>query len=435
MLRCATWTAHSLQGEPDARSSSNRHCADRLEWLTTETVIPAERTRSYMAAAEIINIDVADLPLNISIAQEQALIVFWWRDYPVGQWWDRGATGRVIEIRPLVDRGVNPEAVRIAQAASKCAGAVSVLGIPTHASLVICTRNRPQELARCLASLADQTAVPLEVIVVDNASTDERTREVTISARATYVREDRPGLDFARNAGVSAASGEIVVFTDDDVRLHPRCFERMVGAFDSPNIQAVTGLILPAELETEAQIFFETYWGFGRGFHRKDFDQAFFKSDRFHGCPTWEIGAGASMAFRRKVFDQAGLFDQRLDVGQAGCSGDSEYWHRLLSHGGKCRYEPSAVAFHFHRRDISGLSNQIFSYMRGHAAALMVTVRRNRKLGKSSQGVLVDAVVVRAANCARARARLVRPRSVYWPGNRRVRLGFRFLPQAAAPEA
>ena len=275
MLRCATWTAHSLQGEPDARSSSNRHCADRLEWLTTETVIPAERTRSYMAAAEIINIDVADLPLNISIAQEQALIVFWWRDYPVGQWWDRGATGRVIEIRPLVDRGVNPEAVRIAQAASKCAGAVSVLGIPTHASLVICTRNRPQELARCLASLADQTAVPLEVIVVDNASTDERTREVTISARATYVREDRPGLDFARNAGVSAASGEIVVFTDDDVRLHPRCFERMVGAFDSPNIQAVTGLILPAELETEAQIFFETYWGFGRGFHRKDFDQAF----------------------------------------------------------------------------------------------------------------------------------------------------------------
>ena len=148
--RCATWTAHSLQGEPDARSSSNRHCADRLECLTTATVIAAERTRSHMAAAEIINVDVADPPLSLSIAEEEALIVFWWRDYPVGQEWDRGARGRVIEVKPLVDRSVDPEVVRIAREASKTKDANSASSIRTTASLVICTRNRPQELARCL---------------------------------------------------------------------------------------------------------------------------------------------------------------------------------------------------------------------------------------------------------------------------------------------
>jgi len=341
-----------------------------------------------MAAVEIINVDVADPPLNLSIAEEQALIVFWWRDYPVGQEWIRGAKRRLIEVKPLVDRIVDSEVVRIAKAATEHAAAAWDMRIPTTASLVICTRDRPQELARCLKSLADQTALPTEVIVVDNASTDARSREITVAAGATYVREDRPGLDFARNAGVSAATGEIVLFTDDDVLLHPRWLQRMVEAFDSPDIEVVTGLVLPAELETEAQTIFETYWGFGRGFRRKDFDHVFFKSDRFHGCPTWEIGAGASMAFRRKVFDRAGLFDQRLDVGQAGCSGDSEYWHRVLSHGGKCRYEPSAVAFHFHRRDMSQLSNQIFYYMRGHAAALMVQFERSGNWGNLRRALL-----------------------------------------------
>jgi GT2 family glycosyltransferase len=92
--------------------------------------------------------------------------------------------------------------------------------------------------------------------------------------------------------------------------------------------------------------------------------------------PAWNIGAGASMAFRREVFSQVGLFDERLDVGRAGCSGDSEFWYRLLARGHGCRYEPRAVAFHFHRRTIEGLASQVFLYMRGHAAALMIQHER-----------------------------------------------------------
>ncbi|WP_249144775.1 glycosyltransferase family 2 protein [Bradyrhizobium lablabi] len=240
------------------------------------------------------------------------------------------------------------------------------------ASVVICTRDRPDELAACLASLPRQSCRPREIVVVDNASRDRRTRDVALAAGVTYIREDRPGLDVARNAGVLRATGDIVAFTDDDVLLHPHWLERLVAAFDRPQIAAVTGLVLPAELATEAQRHFETYWGFGRGYREQDFD-----SSCFNGAfPAWEIGAGASMAFRRDVFEKVGLFDDRLDVGQAGCSGDSEYWYRLLASGHECRYVPSSVAFHSHRRTVEGLASQIYYYMRGHVAALLVQYER-----------------------------------------------------------
>jgi GT2 family glycosyltransferase len=244
------------------------------------------------------------------------------------------------------------------------------------ASVVICTRDRPDELTACLASLPRQSCRPREIIVVDNASRDRRTRDVALAAGVVYIREERPGLDIARNTGVLRATSDIVAFTDDDVLLHPRWLERLVAAFDQPKVAAVTGLVLPAELATEAQRHFETYWGFGKGYREQDFDSSCFNSHRGDVFPAWDIGAGASMAFRRDVFEKVGLFDERLDVGQAGCSGDSEYWYRLLANGYNCRYAPSSVAFHSHRRTMEGLASQIYYYMRGHVAALLVQYER-----------------------------------------------------------
>ncbi|HEX4637312.1 MAG TPA: glycosyltransferase [Rhizomicrobium sp.] len=252
---------------------------------------------------------------------------------------------------------------------------------PSTVSLVICTRDRPRELARCLASLPQQARQPDEIIVVDNASRTRETERICRESRVHYVREDRAGLDIARNTGARASMSEIVAYTDDDVVLHPWWLDRLVRAFDEPQIWAVTGLVLPAELATPAQWHFERYWGFGRGFRRIDFGPAFLEAHRDYGCPTWLIGAGASMAFRRSVFAQVGFFDERLDVGAAGCSGDSEFWHRLLCAGGTCRYEPTVVAFHYHRRDWAGLRKQIRAYMRGHSAALLVQYERSGRKG------------------------------------------------------
>ena len=333
----------------------------------------------HVAAPSIAirHIDIARELSEEPVIGRDEFVVLWHCDWPVAQFLGRDTPGPAARLRDRVPPDVHARAA---------AGvALERAGRPTDGrkvSVVICTRDRAEELSRCLASLPRQSRVPDQVVVVDNASRDDgRTRVVALAAGADYVLEDRPGLDIARNRGVRAATGDIVAFTDDDVRLHPRWLERLTAAFDADRILAVTGLVLPAELETAAQLHFETFWSFGRGYRPIDFGANFFRTDRTHGCPAWEIGAGASMAFRRETFRRVGLFDDRLDVGAAGCSGDSEYWHRVLSHGGVCRYEPAAVAFHYHRREFAGLSRQIFAYMRGHAAALLVQYERSGNLG------------------------------------------------------
>lgn len=299
----------------------------------------------------------------------ETLVIFWARQRPVGQLYVRVPDDGLLQPRALASEGVDPDALLAATA-----GACSPSG--ASVSVVVCTRDRPDDLARCLASLPAQSRRPDQVVVVDNASRDDRTHRVALAAGVSYVREDRPGLDVARNTGARTATGDIVAYTDDDVALHPRWLERIVAAFDAPEVMAVTGLVLPAELETPAQQLFERHWGFGRGFRRIDFGPAYFARHRARGCPTWEIGAGANMAFRREAFARIGWFDERLDVGAAGCSGDSEYWYRVLAGGWLCRYEPAAVVFHYHRRELDALQRQITAYMRGHAAALLIQFER-----------------------------------------------------------
>jgi len=252
---------------------------------------------------------------------------------------------------------------------------------PTTIAVVICTRDRPDDLERCLASLTAQSRRPDEIVVVDNASKDQRTRDVAQKAGVTYVREDRSGLSFARNMGVRAVKSQIVAFTDDDVVLHPHWLENLTGALNEPDIVATTGLVLPGSLATEAQYIFETQWGFGRGFQVKTFDGTYYESTRKQGSPVWEIGAGASMAFRKAIFDKIGYFDERLGAGASGCSEDSEYWYRILHFGGKCRYQPKALAYHFHRATLEGLERQLRAYMRGHTAALLVQYERTGERG------------------------------------------------------
>jgi glycosyltransferase involved in cell wall biosynthesis len=226
------------------------------------------------------------------------MVVFWWNDRPVGHVYVGGShTGPVVGVDVGVLSTIQKEEGSAAPARYS-------------ASVVICTRDRPDELRRCLASLLHQSFRALEIIVVDNASRDDRTREVASAAGASYVREGQAGLDFARNAGARRATGDIVVYTDDDVLLHPFWLERMVAAFGCKDVSAVTGLVLPAELVTDAQVHFERYWGFGRGYVRNDYTPERFAAHRDGVFPAWNVGAGASMAFRREVFSQVGLFDE-----------------------------------------------------------------------------------------------------------------------------
>lgn len=193
-------------------------------------------------------------------------------------------------------------------------------------SVIICTRDRPEYLRECLRSLERLSDRPEEILVVDNASRTSETREVVREFPGLrYVFEPRPGLDLARNTGVRHTSGKIIAFTDDDVVVHPDWIKRLRQGFAEPAVWAVTGPALPAALATEAQVAFETFWSFDRGYQPILFTPEFAHQTRSTGSPAWIIGAGANMAIRRQAFLLLGGFDERLDVGAAGCGGDSEF--------------------------------------------------------------------------------------------------------------
>lgn len=262
--------------------------------------------------------------------------------------------------------------------------------VEVDVSVVVCTRNRPEQLARCLRSLMAVSPSAREVIVVDNDPDANRARRVVgMFPDVTYVAEPQPGLSRARNRGLREATGSIVAFTDDDTLVHHNWVAALAFAFDAQEIMCVTGLVLPAELATSAQWIFEKEMGgFSQGYRRISFDEAFFRRSKAHGVPVWQVGAGANMAIRRAAFALVGEFDERLGAGAAGCSEDSELWYRLLAEGWRCRYEPSAVVFHYHRDDIPALKRQARAYIRGHVAALFVQYARYGHRGNLHRALL-----------------------------------------------
>jgi glycosyltransferase involved in cell wall biosynthesis len=240
-------------------------------------------------------------------------------------------------------------------------------------SVVICTRGRAEMLRRCLHMLRGLPCTAAEIIVVDNAPTDTSTRDVTAEfADVVYVCEPRPGLDIARNTGVRAVRYPVLAFVDDDVVVHHRLLYTVWEAFQDPSTAALTGLILTLQLQTEAQLLFEQQWSFNRGYVDKVYTSAYVQAATNPAPRVWTIGAGANMAFRRAIFDEVGYFDERLGAGAAGCGDDSEMWYRILLHGHAIRYNPRAIAYHEHRRDMAGLKRQLYAYMRGHVAAALI---------------------------------------------------------------
>src|SRR6185436_15991445 len=243
-------------------------------------------------------------------------------------------------------------------------------------SIVVCTRDRPRSLERCLKSLARLEYPTYEVIVVDNASISEATRQLAHTAGVRYVREERPGLDWARNCGYKAARYDIVAYTDDDTEVDPRWLAGLGAAFEDPAVRAVSGLVLPAAMDTEAEVLFELcYGGMGKGTTSREWDPALLSASQRIGAH--HLGVGANMAFRRSLLQELGGFDTALDVGTPSHGGgDLDIFHRSLMAGAVVRYQPAALVRHHHRRDMLGLRRQLTDNGRAFGVYLLTIFKR-----------------------------------------------------------
>jgi GT2 family glycosyltransferase len=196
------------------------------------------------------------------------------------------------------------------------------------------------------------------------------------------VEESRRGLAYARNAGFLAATGEVLVATDDDVRVPDGWLDLLVAPFARNDVMAVCGNVVPLELETASQLDFETAGGLGKGFAPKEVRRAQF-ADTLRPFAAWELGATANAAFRASVVHHAdvGLMDEALGPGMpSGVGEDSYLLYRIAKAGFTVLYEPGAWVWHRHRRTPDELQRQIRSYYSGHVAHNVTSLARDRDL-------------------------------------------------------
>jgi GT2 family glycosyltransferase len=253
------------------------------------------------------------------------------------------------------------------------AAAPSAIGTPS-VTVVVSTRDREDSLRAALRSLLAVDYPDFDVIVVDNAARTDDTANVVISLadpRIRMIKEPVAGLSRARNTGVAHATGRIIAFTDDDVVVDPGWLGALVRGFArDPNVGCVTGMVPSAELETPAQAYFDVKVGWADSCRPRLFDLGAHRVDQpLYPYLAGTFGAGANFAVSRDALAAVGAFDEALGAGSPAKGGeDIDFFLRTILAGQAIAYEPAAIVWHHHRRELSSLRGQMDGYGSGLSA-------------------------------------------------------------------
>lgn len=207
-------------------------------------------------------------------------------------------------------------------------------------SVLICTRDRTEHLARCLDSLASSTAKPLEIVVIDQSS-DDKTADLVraFSAHADiplhYHRPGSVGHTKARNIGVKLSRGDIVAFTDDDCLVDRDWLGAVVSGLSDMRVVCVCGRTKPAAHQDRPRQALISTLNCDR--------PRIFRGKR----NPIGIGRGNNMAFVRDDLLRLGAFNELIGVGTNVYAGDDiDLFYRVLCAGRWIAYCPDAVVYH-----------------------------------------------------------------------------------------
>lgn len=216
-------------------------------------------------------------------------------------------------------------------------------------SIVVPTRNRPADLERCLAALAGQSGLEsFEILVVDDGTDDpEAVRDVVAGLTGVrLVRQDRAGPAIARNAGVRAARGDLVCFTDDDCRPEPEWASRLVRALgagaDAAGGRTVSGEPGDPFAAATEVIIEHLRWSDG-------------DAGRIAFVPSNNLAASRSLLLRLP-------FDETYP---RAAGEDRDWCARLLREDGPIVVVPEAVVYHLPSTGIVAYWQQHVRYGRG----------------------------------------------------------------------
>jgi len=206
-------------------------------------------------------------------------------------------------------------------------------------SILVCTRNRPEDLRRCLDSILANSFTGYELLVVDQ-SDDEATADYLgglTDPRLRWLPTESRGLARARNIAIRNAQAELLAFTDDDCICDAGWIGSMVGEFDdNPRMDGLFGRVLPWG-DRQAEGYF---------CHCLITDE----SERTVSGPVPphnHLGHGNNMAFRKDVFRKVGLYNPAMGAGTRLKSGeDTDLTYRALRANLVMKYSPRPLVYH-----------------------------------------------------------------------------------------
>ena len=254
--------------------------------------------------------------------------------------------------------------------------------LPSATVVVPTICQDPERLAATIDQLSELDYPRFDIVVVDNRPDPLRSAlpEFRDHARVRTYWEPHRGVSAARNKGIDEATGDIVAFTDDDVFVERHWLRELVTRFvRSPEVDAVSGLVLPLELRTDAQLWFEEFFGgFNSSFSEDLMSLELLKDDPLFPYATGRFGAGCNMAVRRSALDSRGGFDVTLGVGTPSRGGeDLAMLMKQVLTGGTVAFEPRAIVRHQHRETPEQFFSQVFGYGVGLSAMFTELIIRD----------------------------------------------------------
>ncbi len=218
-------------------------------------------------------------------------------------------------------------------------------GITPTCSVVIPTRDRPEQLDRCLESVAKLSYPEFSVLVVDSAPRNDRARHVAERWGARYIQEPVLGASRARNRGARSCETGIVAFLEDDAVPEPGWLFSLVREFADARVIAVTGRVEPLGVDAATEQLCAVLgicdvggpepWIIDRN------TPLWFEIACFGG-----VGIGSNMAFRREAFEVWPGFDDRLGPGRLLGNEEHYAFFALIERGYRVAYTPHAVVRH-----------------------------------------------------------------------------------------
>ena len=223
-------------------------------------------------------------------------------------------------------------------------------------SVVVPVRNAESTIELCLRSLMKQNFTKLEVIVVDNMSTDN-TREKIARYPVTFIEEKRINSYVARNTGIREASGEVVAFFDSDCIATPEWISSLVKNYSDTNVGGAGGQILPYTNYKTRNVV-EKYTISARCYPAYPYKtREPMVLQRRKGILLAGVLFTANASYRKPILDKLGGFDEHLKSG-----GDIDMSYRVQDLGYKITWDPKAIVYHIQRSTCKDLIGQYFRY-------------------------------------------------------------------------